>query len=108
MIARKTRPFPSVIVKRSRLCLINSKREATSIGCVLHQEERGITPIDQPVIPDIRFVHSPPAPDRPIMIPILVHTIPGFPPVALTRCGLLWSAGDPRFSPASSTYHLYT
>src|SRR5262249_28831736 len=29
-------------------------------------------------------------------------------PVGLTCCGLLWSVGDPRFPPASSTNHLYT
>jgi hypothetical protein len=108
MISRITRPFPAVIVKRSWLCLINSKAGPPSIGCFLHQKNRGITPIDEPVIPNLRFVHRRSAPDIPVMIPILIHTIAGFPSVALTRCGLLWSAGDPQFPPASSTYHLHT
>ena len=87
MISGKTSPFPAVIVKRSRLCLIHPKAGPPSIGCFLHQSERGITPIDEPVIPNFRFVHRQSVPDLPVMIPIFIHTIAWF---LAGRAHLLW------------------
>jgi hypothetical protein len=98
--------LPSAAGKRSLLCLINSKAGPLSIGRFLYHGESGITAIDEPVIPNLHFVHSQPLYDPLIMTPSIFHTMCGLPHVVLGSCALFGRAGNPRFSPASSTYYL--